>query len=200
MESFILQYGYPVIFFGTFFEGETVLVIAGFAAHRGYLDLHLAIAAAFAGSLLGDQLYFFIGRYRGRALAERRPRLRKRLRRFNAMMDRYGTIIILGFRFVYGIRTISPFAIGMSSISAWRFLLLNTASAAVWAAAIGTAGYLFGNAVELLLGEVRRYELLVMALLLCAGITFVAVRRLRRRGGNEPETGGDTGAPSSIER
>jgi membrane protein DedA with SNARE-associated domain len=181
MEAYILQYGYPVIFLGTFLEGETVLVLAGFAAHRGYLDLCPVIAAAFAGSLLGDQLYFLIGRYRGRTLEERRPGLAKRLRRFNSMMERYGTAIVLGFRFVYGIRTIAPFAIGMSGIPIWRFAVLNTLSAAVWAVAVGGAGYLFGSAVELVLGEVRRYELLVMGLILCAGIVFVAVRRLRQR-------------------
>jgi membrane protein DedA with SNARE-associated domain len=52
----------PGILVGAFLEGETLLVIAGFLAHRGYLGLPFVIAAAFAGTLAGDQLYFHIGR------------------------------------------------------------------------------------------------------------------------------------------
>jgi membrane protein DedA with SNARE-associated domain len=48
-EGQISAYGYYAVEAGTFFEGETVLVLAGFAAHRGYLELPLVIACAFAG-------------------------------------------------------------------------------------------------------------------------------------------------------
>ena len=42
----------------TFLEGETILVLAGLAAHQGYLVLTWVILAAFLGSLCGDQLFF----------------------------------------------------------------------------------------------------------------------------------------------
>jgi membrane protein DedA with SNARE-associated domain len=58
-ENVIIQFGYPAILVGTFLEGETILVIAGMAAHRGYLDLPVVIGAAFIGTLFGDQLFFF---------------------------------------------------------------------------------------------------------------------------------------------
>ncbi|SPD74464.1 hypothetical protein PITCH_A230150 [uncultured Desulfobacterium sp.] len=35
LEEIISTYGYAAIVAGTFFEGETILVIGGFAAHRG---------------------------------------------------------------------------------------------------------------------------------------------------------------------
>ena len=47
----IQSYGYWAILAGTFLEGETILVLAGFAAHLGYLQLPWVILAAFAGSL-----------------------------------------------------------------------------------------------------------------------------------------------------
>ena len=49
------------VILGTFLEGETILVLAGLAAHQGYLSLSGIILAAFAGSLCGDQLFFFWG-------------------------------------------------------------------------------------------------------------------------------------------
>ena len=46
MEQFVATYGYAAIALGTFFEGETILVIGGFLAHRGYLGLPGVIAGA----------------------------------------------------------------------------------------------------------------------------------------------------------
>ena len=58
LQSIIENYGYAAILIGTFLEGETILVLAGLAAHQGYLVLSWVILAAFVGSLCGDQLFF----------------------------------------------------------------------------------------------------------------------------------------------
>ncbi|MFZ1201027.1 MAG: hypothetical protein WAO07_12740 [Desulfobacterales bacterium] len=47
LKSLIENYGYVAIFIGTFLEGETVLVLAGLAAHQGYLLLSGVIFVAF---------------------------------------------------------------------------------------------------------------------------------------------------------
>jgi len=61
LEYLISHYGYVALVIGTFLEGESVLIVAGFAVHLGYLKLQWVILAAFAGSVAGDQLYFFLG-------------------------------------------------------------------------------------------------------------------------------------------
>jgi membrane protein DedA with SNARE-associated domain len=71
LEDLIRHYGYLTILVATVLEGETVVLLGGFAAHRGYLDLAGVMAAAFAGSVAGDQLYFEIGRRKGLAFIER---------------------------------------------------------------------------------------------------------------------------------
>jgi len=58
LQSIIENYGNAAILIGTFLEGETILVLAGLAAHQGYLLLSGVIFAAFLGSLCGDQLFF----------------------------------------------------------------------------------------------------------------------------------------------
>ena len=62
LQSIIENYGYAAILIGTFLEGETILVLAGLAAHQGCLVLTWVILAAFMGSLCGDQLFFYLGR------------------------------------------------------------------------------------------------------------------------------------------
>ena len=69
----IQKNGYLSILIGTFLEGETILVLGGLAAHRGYLSLAGVIMAAFIGSLCGDQLFFYLGRRHSQAVLARRP-------------------------------------------------------------------------------------------------------------------------------
>jgi membrane protein DedA with SNARE-associated domain len=90
-------------------------------------------------------------------------------------------LFILGFRFVYGIRTVSPFAIGMSDVPAGRYMVLNLVGAAIWAAAIAYLGYSLGEAAEVLLGQVRRYELGIFAAIAALGVILWGTRLSRRR-------------------
>ena len=68
LPQILTDYGYLGVFIGTLMEGETVLLLAGFAAHQGYLVLGLVIAVAFVGGTLGDQIAFFLGRRYGNRL------------------------------------------------------------------------------------------------------------------------------------
>lgn len=172
IESIIVMYGYPAIFIGTFLEGETVLVLGGLAAHLGYLHLPGVMGAAFAGSLMGDQAAFHLGRRFGKRLLEKRPVLRVRVAQVNLLMARFRIGIVLGFRFIYGLRNVIPFTLGISPISSVRFLLLNIAGAFLWVALVGTGGYFFGKAMEVLLGELKRYEGEMLAIMAACGVAF----------------------------
>ena len=74
LQQFLHDFGYFALFLGTFFEGETILVLAGFLAFRGYMDINLVVVVAFFGSYAGDQLWYFLGRKHGRKLLARKPR------------------------------------------------------------------------------------------------------------------------------
>ncbi|PLY06920.1 MAG: DedA family protein [Desulfuromonas sp.] len=181
MEHFIQQYGYLAIFIGTFLEGETILVLAGFAAHRGYLGLAGVIMAAFLGSLLGDQLFFQLGRHHSATLLKLRPTWQPRLERSRDLIHNHQNLIILGFRFLYGLRTVTPFALGISKVAWQRFALLNGLGALVWAAAFGSAGYIFGQTLELWLGDLRKYEYLLFAIIAGIGALAWGLHRTRQK-------------------
>ena len=170
LDQLISEYGYLAIFIGTFFEGETILVLGGFAAHRGYLDLPWVVLCAFSGTLLGDQLYFYLGRHKGLSLLNHRPQWRARTERARLLLQKNQVLLILGFRFVYGIRTVTPIMIGMSEVPPLMFLILNIIGGAIWAVTIGVAGYLFGQSLELFFNDLKRYELWVFL-----GIIIVAM-------------------------
>jgi len=181
LESFIQNYGYAAVLVGTFFEGETVLILAGLAAHLGYLKLSGVILAAVAGSFAGDQLMFFLGRVHGQALLDRHPAWRPRVERVHALLERYHLLFIPLSRFFYGLRYLIPFAFGTSRISVPLYLLLDGASVLVWAVAVAYVGYLFGNALETLLGNLKRYELIILGAIAVAGILIRALHFYRQK-------------------
>jgi membrane protein DedA with SNARE-associated domain len=181
-ERILEHFGYLAVLIGTFAEGETILVLAGFAAHRGYLQLPQVMLAAFLGSFCGDQLWFALGRRWGERLFTWRPSWRESTARAKALLERWPTPLILGFRFVYGIRVVMPFAIGMTSVSRTRYLVLNATGALVWAVSVATGGYLFGEGLEALLGDLRRHEMFFFAgLALAGGAVWATSRLLWRR-------------------
>lgn len=182
LQWLITHYGYPIVTIGTFLEGETVLILGGVSAHLGYLSLGWVITCGFVGTLCGDQLYFILGRRHGNALLARHPTWQARIQGVMGKLERHQNLLILGFRFLYGLRTITPFAMGMSSVSWLRFALLNLIGAGIWAIGIGLAGYYFGRAVEAMLGDIKHYELeLVAAIIGVAALVWLA-HLYRRRG------------------
>lgn len=189
------KYGYLAIFVGTFLEGETILVLAGYAAHRGYLSLGWVIAAAFAGSLAGDQLYFHLGRSHGQRLLNKHPSWASRMAKVQGHLQRHATPYTVSFRFFYGLRTVSPIAIGLTNVSGLRFLILNTCGAAVWAVAFGGAGYVFGAGIETLLGNIQRYEQLLLVFLVVGAIVVWGIQRWRERVSSQKSPGTPTPEP-----
>ena len=80
LPELIQKYGYAAVLLGTFFEGETLLIMAGFAAHGGRLSLPWVILA------------------------------RPGVERAGSLLRRFQAPLLLGFRFVYGIRVATPIA------------------------------------------------------------------------------------------
>jgi membrane protein DedA with SNARE-associated domain len=182
LPELIQTYGYGAVFAGTLLEGESVLLLAGFAAHRGYLDLPTVVGVAIVGSFLGDQIWFFLGRRNGARLLERYPRYAEPAARAQALLARYHMPLILSVRFLYGLRTVLPFVIGMSDISTARFQVLNFGGALLWSVTITAGGYLFGHAVEYALGDLRHYEEALFGVIAAGALAFWLYSR--RRGEN----------------
>jgi membrane protein DedA with SNARE-associated domain len=183
IQYLIDTYGYLAVLVGTFLEGETVLVLGGIAAKLGYLDFPWVVVCAFTGTVIGDQLFFFLGRYRGTTLLRKFPTWNNRAAKVGSMLEQHRIPVILGYRFLYGLRSVTPFAIGMSQVPTIEFVVLNMISAAVWANLIGALGYLFGHGLELILGDIKRYEITVFLfiILLSTSIWLIHMAYTRRK-------------------
>jgi membrane protein DedA with SNARE-associated domain len=179
IEQTIAQYGgyfYLVTLVWTALEGETFVLLAGYAASHGLLSLPILVVCAWIGSFCGDQFYFLLGRRFGTRVLRRFPKWQPGVDRALRLLERYNTAFILSFRFIYGVRNFSSFAMGMSPLSWTRFLVLNLIAAGVWALAFAGGGYVFGEALSAMLGDAA--EILGLVAL---GIFIVVVAYLVRR-------------------
>ncbi|MCL2469808.1 MAG: DedA family protein [Alphaproteobacteria bacterium] len=188
----IQQHGtffYVVTFIWAALEGETFVIFAGLAAQRGLLNLYILWFAAGAGSMAGDQFMFVIGRFYGRRVVRRFPKIEPKLKKILGTLEKYSTSFILTYRFMYGVRNISALAIGMSNLSWRRFASLNAAASFLWSAAFCGAGYGFGvligrlspgddEAIEM---EVRSFMIAILALVILIAAARVMVARAKAR-------------------
>lgn len=149
----VQRYGYLAVLGGTLLEGETVLLLAGVAAHQGHLDFALVCTVAFAGGTLGDQFFFWFGRVSGPRLLQRWPRLGAASSRIGPLLLRHDALLIFSIRFMYGLRIAGPIVIGALGVKVGRFSVFNVLGAAVWAPLIAGAGYVSGHALDPLLGD-----------------------------------------------
>lgn len=187
---------YLFAFVWTFFEGETIVIFAGFAAAQGLLNPILMLAATGLGSFAGDQSWFWIGRHFGLKLLYRFPRWRGRVDAALSWLERYDTGFILSFRFIYGVRNFSSFAMGMSAIRGKRFLFLNFFAATLWALCFGALGYFLGHAFRAVLGDIaRNFSLMMLGIFIAIAGSVGLVHQLQRRRQNRLLAGAEVATP-----
>lgn len=128
----------------------------------------------------------FIGRHFGRKLVARSEG-NNRADRVHAMLRKYHEVLILTFRFFYGLRNLTPFVLGTAEISVIKFFALNAIGAAIWAVAFALIGYGFGSLLENVLtriiDNVHHVELAILGVAALVAVGFWLRKALHRRRG-----------------
>ncbi len=147
----------------------------------------MIILAAVSG-FTGDQIFFTLGRHHGARILARYPDAAVRAAKFDAMLSRWHAPLIIGIRFMYGFRIVGPVLLGMGRVKHSTFALYNAIGALIWAPLIAGLGYLFGEAIESVLHDVKDVERFGLAVLLIGGLVFLLRHRIRERQlkGSEP--------------
>jgi len=182
LETIISQFGYPALIIGLLLEGETVLVLGAFMAHRGYFNLPLVIALGCAVSFASDQFFFWLGRTQGSRFLEKRPAWKHHADRARSLLGRNPDALAIGIRFMYGLRTVLPFVMGTSKFDAERFAFFDFIGAALWALTFGLAGKLIGHVMEALFENAKAHEpMIIIGIIVAGGIVWLYRSYLSRK-------------------
>jgi membrane protein DedA with SNARE-associated domain len=157
-EMLVTHLGYPALILGLLFEGETVLVLGAFMARLGHLNLPLVILIGFLVTFASDQFFFWLGRTHGNQLIQQRAAWKSNVDKARPLLHRNTILLFIGYRFMYGFRTVMPFVFGLTRFDPKRFALWSFIGTFVWVLVFGIAGYAFGHAMEILMADVRKYE------------------------------------------
>ena len=182
LSSLLHQYGYLLIFLGTLAEGETLLMLGGYFAHRGYLDLGGVIATSFIAAVCGDQIFFHLGRSHAKVLLARFPRLRDKVNLALQRVEHHQVKVVLSMRFLWGLRIALPVALGLTRMDARKFFWLNLLSAAVWSSVFAFVGFGTSHLVTGIVDNLHHYEkwIAVGVLLVAALILWIRWHGARR--------------------
>ncbi len=170
------HFSYTVLFFWSVLEGEIGLALAGLMVKEGRFDYPTVLAVTVSGALIGDFSLYALGRLsksRAEALLEK---YRNRLVRIEAWFQRFGALIVVFERFIYGTHIPALLMLGVSGFSFWKFLVLDIVGVVLWALTFTILGYYFGHAVVDVLTFVQRH--LTVAFL--AILFFYAIYALQR--------------------
>ncbi|MDR2208933.1 MAG: DedA family protein [Azoarcus sp.] len=191
-ETLLRRYGYVLILVWTFLEGETCVIIAGALAETLDLNLWLIALSAFGGSFSIDQIMFALGKYKGEAMLRYFPRMAKNVDKAAVLFKKYDIALILGFRFIYGVRNVTAILMGISKVNHAKFFILNFIGASVWALTFTFSGYYAGKAF-LEVADRAGYGILFVILLVLVIIGIVWFVRSRRSAKAVPEVAQHSG-------
>ncbi|SFV75339.1 membrane protein [hydrothermal vent metagenome] len=143
----LTTYGYIGLFLYSLGGGFFALVGAGTLAYMGKMDLTLVLVIAFVANALGDMILVYLARYQKKMMLEGLVKQRRKLAFAHTLMKKYGSWIILFQKFITGVKTLVPIAIGLTKYDLKKFALFNVLSALVWTFVFGLGSYYFGGAL-----------------------------------------------------
>src|SRR6516225_965805 len=178
--------------------GETILVLAAiYAAADPNLNIWLVIAAAAIGSIIGDNMGYFIGQRYAYALLLRYGRhigmSTPRIKVGQYLFRKHGGKVVFFGRFIALLRILAAFLAGVNRMPWREFLAANAAGAILWASVFGIGGYCFGR---LLLQLHRSLAPVVFTL---AVIGFFGISYLIRRHENRLTEAAERAIPGQLE-
>ncbi|MBI0435021.1 DedA family protein [Roseomonas sp. KE0001] len=161
-----------------FFEGETFVLLAAAAGQAtGLINPWFLMISVWIGSFLGDQLWFTLGQRYGVRALRKLPAAERKVAKALRFLERYGTLFVLTFRFVYGVRNVASAACGIAGMKHSRFAILNFIAAGLWAGSFVAAGW---YAVAWLGEEYTSYALMGIGALVVCFLAYKVVRLWRR--------------------
>jgi membrane protein DedA with SNARE-associated domain len=178
-------YAYLLIFLSAAIEGEIVFVTASVLVALGRLDPLAVWLCGAAGGSLGDQFFFFALRGRLRHWMARFRTFRKRQDAVIARVRSHGDLLMLGCRFLPGLRVAIPAACAYAGVPAARFATLNFISALAWAGSILLAITWVGPAAAAAIGLRGLWGLLVPAVLIVLFFRWLARGEVEIEAGKE---------------
>jgi membrane protein DedA with SNARE-associated domain len=185
------QYGYVAIFAAVLLEqaglplpAAPLLLAVGALAGAAHLSAAFSVVLAIAAALIGDTVWYLLGRRKGNAILRLLCRISLEpdscVSFTKTWFRKLGAGALIVAKFVPGLSTAAPPMAGMTHMPAWRFLLADALGAALWAGAFIGIGLAFSSQIEAVAGMAARLGSGLGILLLCALALYIVFKLWQR--------------------
>jgi membrane protein DedA with SNARE-associated domain len=193
LEHFVRDYGAAAVTvilaleaLGAPLPGETLLIFAAVLAGRGEMSLPALLIFAWAGSVLGDNIGYAIGRKLGcGAITRYGARVGLTASRFDAVervFARYGAATVACARFVNVLRQLNGIVAGTLGMEWQRFLIFNALGAALWVALWVLGAFYLSEHISTVTRLAHRVGIVAAAMVAVALLASLVFLWRRRRG------------------
>ena len=145
MEELIKDWGYIALFAYSFGGGFVGLIVAGVLSFAGDLNIYISIAVAATSNFLGDQFLFFLAWKNKSYAKDMMKNYGRKIALAHVMMRKYGSLVVFIQKYVYGIKTLIPLAMGLTKYSSIKFTIFNVFATITWAIVVGYGSYTAGE-------------------------------------------------------
>jgi membrane protein DedA with SNARE-associated domain len=168
MEQLIQDWGYIILFLYSFGGGFLALAVASVLAYAGDLNIYITLIVAATSNFLGDQFLFYMARTNKHFAKEILSKHRRKVAWAHLIMKKRGDAAVFLQKYIYGVKTMIPLAMGLTKYSFSKFTVLNFFATIVWAVVIGYLSYSLGQVVIDAADEYKNYGILI-------AVVFVAL-------------------------
>ena len=192
LTQFLIRHGGLVLFavvlaeqVGLPIPAVPVLLAAGALAGAGKMNLALAIVWGLTACFIGDLIWYYLGRYRGRQVLSLLCRISLEpdscVRRTEDLFVRQGMRSLIIAKFIPGLGTITPALAGLFKVRIARFLLYDGAGASLWSLSYLAAGYLFSEELERMVAYASRMGSYLLLLVIALFVLWIGLKYVQRR-------------------
>ena len=174
------HWAYWVLCVAMIFEGELVLATAGMMVRLHAFHFTEAFFFALSGVLLGDMLWYGVGR----ALQSRHPRHRistfviQRVKNYLPDIESNPFHVIFLSKFLYGLNHSTLVVLGFLKVPFGHFMRIQLLSSCIWSLLFLTIGYIFGSVAITFTSRLRHFMLLAFLSLMVIAVIVYLIGRL----------------------
>ena len=162
-------YGYIALFVYSLGGGFFGIVAASTLSYMGKMDMATSMIVAFASNYIGDMGLFYLSRYNKDMIQPYMKNHRRKFALSNLLVKKYGDWVVFGQKFIYGVKTLVPIAMGFSKYSFVKFGVLNIFASALFVAFFGYVSYQSSEVIIKFASYVKNhpwlYPVLIVSLL-----------------------------------
>ncbi|TLD98180.1 DedA family protein [Helicobacter trogontum] len=135
------NFGYLILFFYSMGGGYIAVLTAAALSSVGALDLTMSVIVAISGNALGSSLFALFARTQQAEVRKMLSKHRRKIAYMYFMIKKYDWGLFIVSKYLHGIRSFVPLAVGISQYNLPKFIFINCIGAVIWGISLGIAGY-----------------------------------------------------------